>query len=51
MNQIKPFYQWKDEQIEKDSKKYNVVRYYRCQEWYWEEYGKYCNKQRKRNEI
>lgn len=42
-----PFHQWKDKQVEEDSKKHGVLRYYRMREWYWKAYGNYCNQCRK----
>lgn len=41
-----PFHQWKDAQVQKDSKANGVFRYYREQSWYWAEYGKFLNRAR-----
>lgn len=43
---IMTFSEWKDKQIALDSKNSNADRSLRPKEWYWAEYGKYCNKER-----
>ncbi len=45
---ILPFHEWKDIQVKKDSKEHNVFRFYKEREWYYKEYGKYVNANRKR---
>ena len=44
MTGIKPFYVWKEEQIQKDSKEFGVFRYLRPRDQYWAAYGRYCLK-------
>lgn len=44
------FTQWKEQQVLKDSKENNVHRFYRERDWYYSEYGKYCNSIRKQKE-
>ncbi len=41
---VKPFHQWKHEQVQADSKARGVVLYYRLREWYWQAYGNCCQK-------
>ncbi|HET8686970.1 MAG TPA: hypothetical protein VFM18_09945 [Methanosarcina sp.] len=41
------FHEWKDHRIRDDSKQHGVFRYYHPKDWYWQEYGRYCNKMRK----
>lgn len=41
---LKPFHQWKDEQVKKDSAANGVFRHYRAREWYHAAYGTYVRK-------
>lgn len=47
MPDILQFHKWKDNQISVDSELHKVQRYLRPRDWYYEAYGKYCNKMRK----
>jgi hypothetical protein len=38
------FHLWKDAQVKKDSKENNVMLFLREKDWYFNEYGKYCNR-------
>ena len=46
------FHEWKNQQIKKDTDNYNkqnncdCIQYLRPKEWYYQEYGNYCNKMR-----
>ena len=44
--EIKPFHQWKSEQVKADSEKNGVFRFYRLRDWYFTAYGAYCQKVR-----
>jgi len=43
---MKPFHQWKEEQVKKDSLDNGVFRFYRQRDWYYRAYGSYVNKSR-----
>lgn len=46
---MKPFHEWKEEQIASHTRENNGVKTFKEREWYWKEYGKYCTKMRKQS--
>ena len=49
---IKPFHQWKQEIVEADSKKHNVIIYFRwTREEFYSKYGVYVVKERNKKLI